>query len=101
MWYNSRVKVLYGFPQRLEITVDAPSLTEAETEEPLALTASLLREEDFAADFEPALQPPLRQAGRLPCVGGAGRAHGPGQRVGAAPHGRYGAAAQLLQRVSL
>ena len=51
MWYNSRVKVLYGFPQRLEITVDAPSLTDAETEELLALTASLLREEDFAADF--------------------------------------------------
>ena len=51
MWYNSRVKVLYGFPQRLEITVDAPSLTDAETEELLALTASLLREEDFAANF--------------------------------------------------
>lgn len=51
MWYNSRVKVRYGFPQRLEITVNAPPLTEAETEEPLALTASLLREEDFAADF--------------------------------------------------
>ena len=48
MWYNSRVKVLYGFPQRLEIPVEAPSLTKAETEELLALTASLLREEDFA-----------------------------------------------------
>lgn len=51
MWYNSRVKVRYGFPQRLEITVNAPSLTDAETEELLALTASLLRDGDFAADF--------------------------------------------------
>ena len=48
---GGRVKVLYGFPQRVEITVDAPSLTDAETEELLALTASLLQDENFAADF--------------------------------------------------
>lgn len=45
------VKVQYGFPQRVEITVDAPSLTDAETEELLELTAALMQDEDFAADF--------------------------------------------------
>lgn len=44
-------KVRYGFPQRVEITVDAPSLTDAETEELLALTAALMQDESFAADF--------------------------------------------------
>ena len=45
------VKVQYGFPQRVEITVAAPSLTDAETEELLELTAALMQDEDFAADF--------------------------------------------------
>lgn len=45
------VKVQYGFPQRVEITVAAPSLTDAETEELLTLTAALMQNEDFAADF--------------------------------------------------
>ena len=40
-----------GLPQRVEITVDAPSLTDAETEELLELTAALMQDEDFAADF--------------------------------------------------
>lgn len=37
------VKVQYGFPQRVEITVAAPSLTDAETEELLELTAALMQ----------------------------------------------------------